>query len=1058
MTEFYNFKAVIFDLDGVITKTALVHSRAWKEMFDNYLKSRQERFNEPFKEFTHEGDYLKYVDGKPRYEGVKSFLESRGITLPYGNPDDGVDMETYCGVGNRKNIEFNNILERDGVEVYESTVKLIDELIEKGIKVGVASSSKNCKMVLTAAGLIDKIETRVDGEVSAELGLKGKPEPDIFTTAADNLGVKYHEAVVVEDAISGVQAARKGNFGLVLGLAREENEHELKLNGADVVVEDISDFGFEKIEEWFEEGLERDNWILEYNDYEPTKEKSRESLLAVGNGYFGTRGALEEVSATKTNYPGTYMAGLYNRLISQVSGRDVDNEDFVNATNWLPVTFKINDGNYLDINNTKIISIHRRICFKRAVLAKKMVVEDEFGNRTLIESKRLASMTHPNFAGLEYFITPLNYSGRITIKSELEGNHQNRGVDRYNDLNQNHLKPVSEFSEGEFLNVKVQTTESGYYINQWAKLQVDFDKKPINPVYRNSVSKSVSTVEFDVESVENKKIKLEKLVFIEKSKESSSLLNKEKVAEYFKMTGDFTRLIEDTTEAWAKIWEKVDVKITGDRLTQKMLRLHIYHTMITTSPNNVNIDFGIPARGLHGEAYRGHIFWDELYILPFYFIHYPEIAKSVLMYRYRRLENARLYAKEYGFKGAMFPWQSGSDGREETQKFHFNPISGHWGDDHSSLQRHVSLAVAYNVLQYHHFTADHKFMEDYGAELVLEICRFWESKTFFNTGTGRYSIDKVMGPDEFHEQDPRSEKPGLTDNAYTNIMTSWMFRKVISYLENLEDEGESILNRLNFSKSEIERWSEISNKLNLVIEDDIISQYDGYFELKDLDWEFYRSKYKNVYRMDRILKAEGSSPDEFKVAKQADTLMVFYNLNKETVDGIIKDLGYKLGADYIEKNLNYYINRTSHGSTLSRLVHAYLGNLIGNEDMAWELYSEAVTSDYTDIQGGTTAEGVHSGVMTGTIWSAITAFAGVNFNGETVNFNPKLPRNWEEMNFKFTFKGVDYSVSITNDFISVNPSEMVMVKVANKPYSLMAKADNILSVKPKADSGSCAIN
>ena len=233
------FDAVIFDLDGVITKTALVHAAAWKKMFDEYLRTREERFGETFREFTHAGDYLPYVDGKPRYKGVASFLESREINIPFGDPADPAGKETVCGLGNRKNEAFNIVLARDGVEVYPSTVKLIDDLIEAGVLLGVASSSKNCMPVLETVGLLNKFGARVDGEVSAELGLHGKPEPDIFTTACDILNVSYKDAIVVEDAVSGVQAGAKGGFGLTLGIAREDNMEELAENGADYVVEDL---------------------------------------------------------------------------------------------------------------------------------------------------------------------------------------------------------------------------------------------------------------------------------------------------------------------------------------------------------------------------------------------------------------------------------------------------------------------------------------------------------------------------------------------------------------------------------------------------------------------------------------------------------------------------------------------------------------------------------------------------------------------------------------------------------------------------------------------------
>ena len=234
-------------MDGVVTKTAAVHSLAWKRMFDEYLHYREKKHGEPFHEFTHADDYLSFVDGRPRYKGVETFLKSRGINIPFGGPEDEPGKETVCGLGNRKNVFFNRVLEEEGVGVYDSTLKLIKELLERGVKVGVATSSKNCALILKKARITKLFETRVDGIVSAALGLKGKPEPDIFTTACDNLGVKHHRAIVIEDAVSGVQAGAKGHFGLVIGVARENNAHELKANGADVVVEDLSEVTVDKI-------------------------------------------------------------------------------------------------------------------------------------------------------------------------------------------------------------------------------------------------------------------------------------------------------------------------------------------------------------------------------------------------------------------------------------------------------------------------------------------------------------------------------------------------------------------------------------------------------------------------------------------------------------------------------------------------------------------------------------------------------------------------------------------------------------------------------------------
>jgi len=226
------YDAVILDLDGVITRTAAVHARAWKEMFDEYLESREESY-EPL---DIRSDYRKYIDGKPRYDGVQSFLESRGISLPYGSPEDSPDTETVCGLGNRKNELFREIIHRDGVEVFEDTVVFLHTARDNHMKTGVISSSKNCREILETADLLQLFDTRIDGVVSKERGIPGKPEPDVFLEAARELDTTPSRAIVFEDAIAGVQAGKDGEFGLVIGVAREGGEDRLLNNGADLTI------------------------------------------------------------------------------------------------------------------------------------------------------------------------------------------------------------------------------------------------------------------------------------------------------------------------------------------------------------------------------------------------------------------------------------------------------------------------------------------------------------------------------------------------------------------------------------------------------------------------------------------------------------------------------------------------------------------------------------------------------------------------------------------------------------------------------------------------------
>lgn len=1016
------FDAVIFDLDGVITKTALVHALAWKKMFDEYMLTREERFGEAFREFTHAGDYLPYVDGKPRYKGVASFLESRGIDIPFGDPSDDPVEETVCGLGNRKNINFNQVLDEDGVEVYESTVEILYALKEAGVRIGVASSSKNCKPVLEKAGLLDLFETRVDGVVSAEIGLNGKPEPDIFTTACDNLGVEYHRSVVVEDAVSGVQAGRKGNFGLTLGLARENNTRELLIGGADIVVEDMAEIGLDGINEWFEKGMEEDGWKLSYFDYDLGMERSREALLAVGNGYFGTRGAMEECLANKVNYPGTYVSGLFNRLTSKVGDRDIENEDFVNISNWLPVTFRIADGPWFEFTpepTFKLNSFRRTLDLHSGELEREMILEDEQGRITRVVSQRFAGMADPHRAGLRYAITPLNYQGRIGIRSELRGDHQNAGVERYNSLEQKHLMPVSEEAIGEAIQLVVKTTQSDILIATCARNHIhggELDKY--------TVLKGDGWIgqEYTLEAERDEEIVLEKMVTLYTSRDPQVEDPLEEAKATLAGVSSYDTELKLSEGRWKEIWEQVDVVISGDREAQRLLRLHLFHMMVSASPHHAGLDSGIPPRGLHGEAYRGHIFWDELYILPLYNLHFPEVVKSVLMYRYRRLDAARAYAKEYGYEGAMFPWQSGSDGREETQVIHLNPLSGEWGDDYSSLQRHISLAIAYNTWNYYHATGDLEFMEQYGAEILLDICKFWVSKASYEEQDERFHINKVMGPDEFHEALPGSEEGGLSNNAYSNIMVCWIIERAFRILDQVNSkERDRLLDLLSLTVKDLERWAQIKRGLSIHIsEEGIVEQFQGYFGLEELDWEFYKKKYGDIHRLDRILKAEGKSPDDYKLAKQADFLMSFYNLGTMEVRNIIEGMGHPLPDDFTSKNFSYYMERTSHGSTLSRLVHARLAWEFGMEDLGWELYMDALRSDLVDIQGGTTGEGIHCGVMAGTVYDVISTYAGLDLRGEVPALNPVLPSHWKGLDFKFNFRATHFNVKILGKEIKIS--------------------------------------
>ena len=1273
------FDGLIFDLDGVVTQTEKVHAAAWKEMFDHYL--RQRAAGGDFEPFDIERDYREYVDGKPRFEGVKSFVESRDIDLPYGTPDDSPDTETICGLGNRKNRLFLELVKEEGVETYQSSVKLIRNLRHRGYKAAVASSSRNCTQVLEAAGIAGLFDAQVDGIDIESLDLKGKPDPDMFLEAARRLGVDPSRCIVLEDAISGVEAGRDGGFGLVIGVNREDQEQALLDAGADLVVSDLSEIdveveirelpdalesfheiaervgdkrvavfldydgtltpivsrpedallsvdmrerllrlaeqarvaivsgrglgdvmGFVAIEdiyyagshgfemagpnsyrrdneeaekflpaldeaeaglqerlkdvpgsqverkkftiaihyrnvseelagaveeavdeehrlhpefrktegkkvyelqpdidwnkgraiEWFMEALdlsrpdvipfyvgdditdedafealkgrgitvvvgegsrctaaqyslhttedvgdflatltalleEESTWWLTHDGFDPEEEGLREALCTLGNGYFATRGAASESHADGVHYPGTYLAGGYNRLQTQMAGRIIENEDLVNLPNWLCLCFRIDGEDWFNLADVEVISYSQELHMKRGVLHRIIRIRDKRGRETALHERRLVSMAEMHLAALQLDIVPVNWSGTLEIRSSLDGTVTNSGVKRYQNLNNRHLEPIqTAMTSEDTIVLEVRTNQSKLHIAQAARTHVYMQGEPLT-VARKTVEEPGFIVQYlTLEVSEGSRVIVEKIMALYTSRDnaiSEPVLEAVKAAEE---ADRFRGLLAAHILAWNRMWRRfeVDLSMYGapeQHYVQRILRLYRFHLLQTACMHSLDIDVGMPSRGWHGEAYRGHIFWDELLIFPFLNFRTPQITRTLLMYRYRRLGEARKAARKLGYKGAMYPWQSGSDGREETQQVHLNPVSGNWLPDHSHLQRHINAAIVYNVWQYYQVTGDLEFLSWYGAEMILEIARFWASLAEYNPELDRYEIKGVMGPDEYHDAYPDAETPGLDNNAYTNIMVVYIMNRVFDLLNILPEEHlRELRAKLAVEDSEVERWKEISHKMRVVFHDgDIISQFEGYGDLKEFDWEGYRQKYGNIQRLDRILEAEGDTPNRYKVSKQADVLMLFYLFSSERLMEILEQLGYHYEPEMIPRNIEYYLKRTSNGSSLSWIIHSWVA---ARRDRAqsWELFNVALLTDFMDIQRGTTAEGIHLGAMAGCVDLVGRGYTGLECMGDVLRFNPAFPEEIDGLHMHIRYRGQWLELDITTDLFKIH--------------------------------------
>ncbi|MEE2032734.1 trehalose-phosphatase [Rhodococcus chondri] len=784
-------------------------------------------------------------------------------------------------------------------------------------------------------------------------------------------------------------------------------------------------------------------WVLFFDGYDPATEKLREALCTVGNGFFATRGCAPESRAGRVHYPGTYIAGIYNRLVDERSGMTVTNESLVNAPNWLPTTFRIDGGAWFDVDSVDLLEYRQYLNLRRAVLTRRIRFRDDSGRTTTIVQRRFAAMHLPHICALQTTIVAEDWSGTIEFRSTLDGSVENTLVDRYRELSADHLDRVhaAELSPDSVV-LTVQTNQSRIPVAMAAQTTAWSDGERRDTRYRlyddgESIGHEIT---FDLERADSAVV--EKVVTVWTGRDHATSDPAEAAARSLSGLGRFEHILDGHVLAWEHLWDRVGIDLAEHEDDARVVRFHLLHLLQTVSRHTTDLDVGVPPRGLHGEAYRGHIFWDELFVFPVLNLRVPSLTRSLLRYRYRRLPEARRAARAAGYPGAMFPWQSGSDGREESQQLHLNPQSGRWLPDPSWRQHHIGIAIAYNVWQYYQVTGDAEFLTDFGIEMLVEIARFFAGLATYDRMQARYVIRGVMGPDEFHSGYPDAPYDGIDNNAYTNVMAVWVILRAIEALDAVPATNRTeLVESLNLSAQELSRWADVGSRMFVPFHDGVISQFEGYDNLEELDWEGYRERYDDIQRLDRILEAEGDDVNRYRASKQADVLMLFYLLSADELRALFERLGYRLEHEAIPRTIDYYLTRTSHGSTLSAVVHSWV-LARANRDRAMHYFEQVLESDVVDIQGGTTAEGIHLAAMAGSIDLLQRCFTGLETRGDRLVLGPQWPESLGALEFPIWYRGHRLWLAVSGRQVEVS------AEAGNqRPIEIMCR-DQVVELQP----------
>jgi len=727
------------------------------------------------------------------------------------------------------------------------------------------------------------------------------------------------------------------------------------------------------------------DWSVIETQFDPAQLHHKETVFTLGNGYLGTRGSFEE------GYPGSMSATLIHGVYDDVP---VVHTELANCPDWLPLVVIIN-GDRFRLDHGEILSYRRQLDVRRGVLSRDVRWRSGSGYTVDIHLERFASLVDQHVLALRCQVTPLDFEGTIEVQASINGYPDNQGVMHWEWLNQGDIT-TDEGAHATWLHLR--TRNSGIELGMATRLTVLDASATVRVTGCQGYPNLAATL--PVQSGQT--VTWEKVVTVFTSREEK--VPAQAAQDKLRQVGSYTSLLSAQEAAWEEVWQSSDVVIEGDIKAQLAIRYNLFQVLISAPRHDDTVS--IPAKTLSGFAYRGHVFWDtEIFVLPFLIFTQPALARNLLTYRYHTLNGARRKAKESGYKGAVFAWESANTGDEVTPRWvppadNSAELVRIWCGDR---ELHINTDVAYAVWNYWQATGDDDWMRDYGTELILDTAVYWGSRVEWNAKQEHYEIREVIGTDEYHEH--------VSNNAFTNRMVQWHLEKALAVLEWLHrgypDQAVQLENKLQITLERQARWRDIISHIWISYnpETRIIEQFEGFFNLEDINLADYEPRTRS---MQAILGIEGASKRQ--VLKQPDVLMLLYLL-RET-PGIYSDL------QTLQKNWDYYAPRTdiTYGSSLGPAIQAALASYLNQAQEAYERFMQAALVDLEDTRRNA-KEGIHS-ASAGGVWQAIVfGFAGIRINDAYPQANPHLPEGWTRLKFKLQWRGQWYEFDLHSDKI-----------------------------------------